>query len=109
MWTVGSQEAIAEANDLVTRCGTVIGVATQRGEAGSTFLRFFTGERWTPEQLNQWDEEIRGLAAARKRLGDIARREAGVGVAELFASNEAKAITPPASLSHAVTPTHTPG
>jgi hypothetical protein len=108
VWTVGSKEAIAEANDLVARCGAVIGAATQPGEAVPRFLRGFTGEKWTQDQLNQWQEEMRGLAAARKRLGEIARREVGMKPVDLFISNEAKTITPPVMPSHTPVPTHTP-
>ncbi len=87
---VGSKEAISQANDLVAQCGDVMGVATQRGEARSEFLRRLVGEKWTQEQLDKWQEELRGLAESRRRLGVIARQEAGVEVADLFASNELK-------------------
>lgn len=90
VWAVGSKEAISEANDLVARCGDVMGVATQQGEARPGLLRMIAGEKWTQEQLDQWQEELRGLAEARRRLGVIARREVGVEVADLFASNELK-------------------
>ena len=101
VWAVGSKEAIAVANDVVARCGTVMGEAAQRGEAGTALSRFISGEKWTQEQLNQWQEELRGLAETRKRLGNIARREAGVEIADLFASNERPpVITPAAAPSH---------
>ncbi len=90
VWVVGSKEAISEANDLVAQCGDVMGAATQRGEARSEFLRRIAGEKWTQEQLDKWQEELHSLAEARRRLGVIARREAGVEVADLFASNELK-------------------
>ncbi len=67
-----------------------MGAATQRGEARSEFLRRIAGEKWTQEQLDKWQEELHSLAEARRRLGVIARREAGVEVADLFASNELK-------------------
>jgi hypothetical protein len=93
VWVVGSKEAIPEANDLVAQCGAVMGAATKRGEARTELLRVIAGEKWTQEQLDQWQEELRGLAEARRRLGAIARREAGVEVAELFASGESKQFT----------------
>ncbi len=93
VWVVGSKEAIPEANDLVARCGAVMGAATQQGEARSLLLRVIAGEKWTQKQLDQWQEELRGLAEARRRLGVIARREAGVEVADLFASNESKPLS----------------
>lgn len=88
VWIVGSKEAIREANDLVAQCGTVAGAATQQGKAQAMWLRGITGEKWTQQQLDQWQAELRGLAEARKRLGKIARKEVGVEVADLFASNE---------------------
>ena len=88
VWVVGSKEAISEANDLVARCGAVVGAATQRGKAQAMWLRGITGEKWTQQQLDQWQAEQRGLTEARKRLGDVARRETGVEVVDLFASNE---------------------
>jgi hypothetical protein len=90
VWVVGSKAAIPEANDLIARCGAVVGAATQRGKARPLWLRGIAGEKWTQQQLDQWQEELRGLAEARKRLSGIARRESGVEVADLFASNELK-------------------
>ena len=84
------RKAIPEANDLVARCGAVMGAATQQGEARPLLLRVIAGEKWTQQQLNQWQEELRGLAEAHRRLGVIARRETGIEVADLFASNESK-------------------
>jgi len=88
VWMVGSKEAIPEANDLVNHCGEVMGAATQKGEARPLFLKVIVGEKWTQKQLDQWQNELRGLAEARKRLGIIARKELGVEVADLFATNE---------------------
>ena len=67
-----------------------MGAATQQGEARPLLLRVIAGEKWTQKQLDQWQEELRGLAEARRRLGVIARRETGIEVADLFASNESK-------------------
>jgi hypothetical protein len=92
IWVVGSKEAIAEANDLLARCGTVVGVATQRGDARPLWWRAIAGEKWTQAQLDQWQEELRGLAESRRKLGVIARKETGVEIADLFASNDLKQI-----------------
>ena len=93
VWAVGSKEAIPEANDLVERCGAVMGAATQRGEARPEFLRRIAGEKWTQEQLDQWGEELRSLAEARRRLAVTARRESGIEVAELFTSGQSKHLS----------------
>ena len=88
VWAVGSEAAIAEANDLVAHCGEVMGAATQHGRALPAWLRTLVGEKWSREQLTQWQEEMRGLAASRKRFGEIARKELGVEAVNLFVSQE---------------------
>ncbi len=98
VWTWGSKEAIPAANDLVARCGSVMGAATQRGELGSVLQRFIAGEKWTPQQLDEWNKEVQALAETRRRFAAIARREAGVEVADLFASNEQKSPQPGAEI-----------
>lgn len=90
VWMVGSKEAIAEANDLVARCGALMDVATQHGEARSGILRAIIGEKWTQKQLDTWQEELHGFAEVRRKLGVIARKETGVEVVDLFASNDLK-------------------
>jgi hypothetical protein len=87
VWVVGSKEAVAEANDLVARCGEAMGAATQRGNARPFWLRAILGEKWTQAQLVQWQKEQGGLAEARRRFGAIARKETGVEITDLFASN----------------------
>jgi len=95
VWVVGSKEAIAEVNDLIARCGAVMGAATQRGKARPLWLVAITGEKWTQAQLDEWQEEMRGLAEARRILGVIARKETGVEMVDLFASNEQKQTNHP--------------
>ena len=90
VWVVGSKTAIPIANDLITHCGNVIGVATQRGKARPLWLQGIAGTKWTQQQLDQWQEELRNLAEARRQLGVIARQEVGAEVADLFASKELK-------------------
>jgi hypothetical protein len=70
------------------RRADVTGAATQQGKAQAMWLRGITGEKWTPQQLEQWQAELRGLAEARKQLGNTARQEAGIEVTDLFASND---------------------
>lgn len=88
VWVVGSKKAIPVANDLLVRCAAVVEAATQRGEARPLWLRGIASEKWTQKQIDKWQEEMRGLAEARRQLGVIARQEAGVELADLFASNE---------------------
>ena len=90
VWAVGSKEAIAAANDLVAKCGDVMGAGTQHGNAVPSWLRAITGEKWSQQQLDQLQAEMRALAAARKQFGEIARRETGAEIVDLFASNEPK-------------------
>lgn len=95
VWVVGSKEAIAVTNDVVDQCGAVMGVATQRGKAMPSVLRNIVGKKWTQEQLKQWEKELRILALARKRLGEIARRGTGMQIAELFTRSELQDLTSP--------------
>jgi hypothetical protein len=88
VWAVGSEEAIAEANDLINKCGEVIGAGAQRGQGRPMWLQALAGEKWTPEQLDQWQAEERALAVSRKRVGEIARKELGVEAVNLFVSTE---------------------
>ncbi len=88
VWAVGSEEAIAEANDLINKCGEVIGAGAQRGQGRPMWLQALAGEKWTPEQLDQWQAEERALAVSRKRFGEIARKELGVKAVNLFVSTE---------------------
>ena len=88
VWAVGSEEAIAEANDLINKCGEAIGAGAQRGQGRPMWLQALAGEKWTPEQLDQWQAEERTLAVPRKRFGEIARKELGVEAVNLFVSTE---------------------
>lgn len=92
VWIVGSKDAVAIANDLVAQVGTVVGAATQRGKAMPAWLMGVVGEKWTQEQLDQWQEEVRNLAVTRKKFGEIARKETGREVIDLYVSNE---LSPP--------------
>jgi len=95
VWVIGSKEAIAAANDLIEQCGAVMGVATQHGNARPSILRNILGEKWTPAQLEQWEQELHTLALARKRLGEIARQETGMPIAELFTPSELHDLASP--------------
>jgi len=95
VWAVGSKEAIAEANDLVDKCGDVMSAATRPGEAVPRFMQVIAGEKWTPAQLDQWDKEVRALAEARRRLAVTTRRELGIEVAELFTGGQSKQLVKP--------------
>jgi hypothetical protein len=97
VWVVGSKEAIAAANDLIAQGGDVFGAATQPGQALPSWLKGITGEKWTQEQLDHWQDEVRNLAEARRKFGAIARKEIGVEIADLFASNGANKASPLAS------------
>ena len=85
VWTVGTQEAVRAANDLVVSCGEVMGSATVRGGARTTFMRFLAGEKWTTEQLDRWEEASKELGRCRRVLAEIARRELGYEMADLTA------------------------
>ncbi len=96
VWLVGSEEAIAQANDLLTHCGAVMEAATQHGDAQPAWLRGFTGERWSKAQLDMWYQRLREMADSRKRFGEIARKETGLVAVDLFASNKIQTTKKPA-------------
>lgn len=88
VWTVGSPEAVAHANDLVGRASRVLDVNTTRGKKHRGLLWWLAGEAWTDEQVENIRREVVAIAEVRKRFGELARRELGVEVADLFASAE---------------------
>lgn len=89
VWAIGSKEAIAEANSLVTRCAEVMGTGVQLGKARPILLAGLIGQKWTQEQLDDWQKAMQDLAESRRKLGMIARKETGIEVADLFANNDA--------------------
>ena len=90
VWVHGTQEAIRAANELASRSTAVIGAATVRGIGGSSIARYFAGEKWTQEQLDEW-QAIERLAVARADLANIARSELGLPAAALLEGDLAKA------------------
>lgn len=94
VWSIGSKEAIAEANTLVTRCEEVMGAGVQRGKAIPTWLVGIVGEKWTQAQIQDWQKAMRDLAESRRKLGMIARKETGIEVADLFANNDSNDAQP---------------
>ena len=93
VWVIGSKEAIAEANSLVTRCGDVMGMGVQRGKAIPSWLTGIIGEKWTQEQIKEWQRAVNELAESRRKFGVIAREETGIKVADLFANNDSQQAT----------------
>jgi hypothetical protein len=85
IWTIGTQEAINAANDVVHRAAVLADVATARGEGRSKWLAGLAGEKWTEEQLDAWKVEGRNLALARRSMSEVARKELGSDPAEAFA------------------------
>jgi hypothetical protein len=85
VWTVGTQEAIATANELIGLATMVMGTATARGEGRGGIARALIGEKWMPEQLAAWERSIAELAQCRRQFGEIARAELGHDVADLWA------------------------
>jgi hypothetical protein len=82
------QRTVELANDLVDRCGSVVGAATAREPAPTTSVerirRFAAGEKWTPEMLAAHDQALRDLAVARKNLAEHVRKLGGRPAVALF-------------------------
>jgi len=88
VWTVGSADAIRVGNALVTAVADVIGAATVRGQGRGSVMRLLAGEKWTSEQLGHWRTRFEGFARQRRAFAEIARKELGSEVADVFAGSE---------------------
>lgn len=86
IWAIGTDDAIAAANEVVALCGEVMGKATVRGTARVGVARWLIGEKWTPDQLAEWATAIEQLALARARLARTLRSELGVRPAAFLES-----------------------
>jgi len=84
VWTIGSQEAISAANDLVYQAAVLLRSATQRGRGRPNWLRALAGETWTQEQLDTWAQEERSLGKSRREFNMVVRNELGSTAAEVF-------------------------
>ncbi len=94
VWTVGTQEAVTAANRAVELAGEVIERATREGAARTRVGARSLGEKWTPEQLDEWDESINRLGEARQAVAGVARREVKLPVADFSAADDPPADAP---------------
>lgn len=85
VWTIGSAQGVAVANDIVDCVGALIGGATNRGESRSGLAARLLGEKWTDEQVRQWLEVADVLGEKRRYLAALARDEVGLEVADFVA------------------------
>jgi hypothetical protein len=88
VWTVGTQDAVTAANRAVELAGEVVALATPEGAARTRFGARFLGEKWTREQIDAWETAINRLGEARRALASVARREAGLPVADFSAPDD---------------------
>jgi hypothetical protein len=86
MWVVGSPEAVHASNAVTYQVQQVVDAATSRNSSDSRLRRMMLGERWSQDERDAYDAELKRLAHARKRLAEIARRECDVEMTDLFAS-----------------------
>jgi hypothetical protein len=86
IWTRDSQQGVTLANDVVNKCGELMGASTARQMAkGLGRVRVWAaGERWTPELNAAYDKAMRDLAQARKRYAEHVRARFGLDAVELF-------------------------
>jgi hypothetical protein len=83
IWVIGTPEAVDAANEIVNRCASIIGLASEQGSGRVGFARWFLGEEPATDQVERFNAEVKRLGQARRNLGDIARREAGASGAHL--------------------------
>jgi|GEM_PF-5512732 len=74
IWLEGSPEAIRAANDVVTQCAGLLGIAT-RIPAQQSFWDRFRSAKWDEAQAKEWQEELNRLAKMRAAFTTIARTE----------------------------------
>ncbi len=84
IWVIGTPNAVDAANDIVSRCASIIGLASEQGSGRVGVARWLLGEEPAADQVERFNAEVKLLALARKSLGDIARREAGAAGAHLL-------------------------
>jgi hypothetical protein len=85
VWTTGSPEAIPIANALLKASGEVISEATIPGRARGPIRTRLFGQKWTQEQLDELNKRAERVAELRRQLAELARRELGHEVADLWA------------------------
>lgn len=91
VWLFGTEESVTAANDVVKRAPEVVGTATRPGTARTGLLGRVLGERWTPEEDQAYAATLRDFGIARKRFAEVARKEIGAEVVDLFAGVESAA------------------
>ena len=87
VWTTSTDEAVAAANDLLARCGDVIGAATPSTVTGLARLRrqvFGVGN--DKDHDARLLEAVEALGAARRVFATVARAEAGLPPVDLLGS-----------------------
>lgn len=84
IWTLGTPEAVALANEVVQAASDVMAAATQEGEKHGRIVKRVVGERWTEDQIAEWIAAEQQLARARARFAGRIRDELGIPVAEFF-------------------------
>ena len=88
IWVVGTPNAVVAANELMKKCNKVFELGGNRGESGSSLMRYLVGEKRTPAQVDSFQEAIDKMSEARKKLAEVARIEMGVGFTALFTNEE---------------------
>jgi hypothetical protein len=91
IWTRGDSQTVRLANDLVGKCGNVLGMSTSRAApttVSDRLHRWLVGERWSPEMLEAHKQAQRELAEARKRLAEHARTRLKLEAVDMFSQVE---------------------
>lgn len=85
VWTIGSREAVVVSNTVVDMAAAVVGAATAADDAKKWPARL-VAQKCTADEIRQWMDKLHALADARRELAELARRELGIQVAQLFAA-----------------------
>lgn len=89
VWLLGTQDSIKVANDVMNRSAELVGAATRGGSANTGILKWLLGTEWTPEEEKAYTGTISEYGLARKRFAEVARKELGAEVVDLFLGADA--------------------
>jgi hypothetical protein len=88
VWLSGSSEAIKAANKLIDATTPTMRAASAQGKAVPALVARIVGEKWTEQQERDFLQALRNLGLLRREFANVARREIGEPIADLFAGIE---------------------
>lgn len=84
VWTVGTQDAIRLANEIVGCSADLLKAGSEPGRARGSLARTILGPAWTTNQIASLQDDIKHVAELRRDFADLVRRESGEPTAAQF-------------------------